>query len=486
MGTKHHPFIHLITILCCVLLASAIRKKIRNAQELIDLFEDPIDTTVKVNIELVNDLDFSGVNLNRPLGSGSNRNDITYSGVFQGNGYSIKNLVMNNGVSTNIMTSALFYKVKDSTFENLIIDSSCSFSSLNVGALAVSATGSLNVINVINKANIDGDQVVGAFVAVFEGNSVSFENCINNGDVTGSYGVGGFLGGVMSDSSVTSVTVNISNSINNGKITGSGTLGGLVSVFALRQPMTVTITNCTNNGIVTGKNDTVAGLVGSCLLVEDLINELTMTISNCINNGVITAQNHAAGLVGNVDHPAFSTLIINGVNKGTISAKNDIACGLLCTESTSNQNANITILNSVNKGSVRAEEDAHGIANIVTKASNIVSMGDVTSPSYPFTFWKNSKEASLYYGLYGKCLNCNADATIFYYNVDKGIYTVVEKGNNVQRLLNEESAKQHYGAKWTKELDLAFGLDPLSSSLLHSLSPIALALAFILIHVMDF
>ena len=73
MMAKHHPFIHLVAILGCVLLASAIRQKIRSAQELINLYDNVWDSTVKIDIDMVNDLDFSGIELQKPLGT--RRND---------------------------------------------------------------------------------------------------------------------------------------------------------------------------------------------------------------------------------------------------------------------------------------------------------------------------------------------------------------------------------------------------------------------------
>ena len=104
---------------------------------------------------------------------------------------------------------------------------------------------------------------------------------------------------------------------------------------------------------------------------------------------------------------------------------------------------------------------------------------------YTYTFWKESNDVDLYYGLHGKCLNCG-NATIFYFNVEKDVYIVAENGKEVQNLLNDEASKQRFGAKWTKELDLVPGESHVSGSFIHSLSPIVLALAFILIHVLDF
>ena len=152
MRRKCHPFIHLATILGCVVLASAVRR-IRSAQELTDLFKDVWDSPVRVDIDLMNDLDFSGIDFQKPLGYQYSGEVIPYSGVFQGNGHSIKGLIMNN---TIMDASALFYHVANATFKDLVIDSSCMFIGDAAGALSVVGEGSVTLINVRNEATITG------------------------------------------------------------------------------------------------------------------------------------------------------------------------------------------------------------------------------------------------------------------------------------------------------------------------------------------
>ena len=479
MRGKYHPFIHLAIILGCVVLASAVRW-IRSAQELIDLFKDVWDSPVRVDIDLMNDLDFSGIDFQKPLGYQYSGEVIPYSGVFQGNGHALKNLVMNG--TTQHVDMGLFFHVVNATFKNLVIDSSCSFNGGTVGGLSVYGEGSLAFINVRNEANIIGKYEVSPLVAWVHGGTITLDNCVNNGDITGDVGAAGLIQGV---NSYNKTIVKFSNCVNNGVITARGSAGGIVGQLFLREPMTVTMSNCTNNGFISVANEHAGGLVGHCWDDDIFGQDVKMMISDSFNNGDVIAQNYSGGIVGGMKWLTHSTIIINCENKGSVTVKKHFACGLICPFSFYSWETNTTIVNSVNKGTIKAEEYAFGIANRVATARNVVSMGDVISPSHSYTFWKDSNDVDLYYGLHGKCLNCG-NAAVFYFNVEKNVYIVAENGKEVQNLLNDEATKQHYGAKWTKELDLVPGESHVSGSFVHSLSPIVLAFAFILIHVLDF
>ena len=94
------------------------------------------------------------------------------------------------------------------------------------------------------------------------------------------------------------------------------------------------------------------------------------------------------------------------------------------------------------------------ITNIITKARNVVSMGDVTGSSGLFTFWNISIDVDLFFGLDSKCVNCTENTTLFEHNTNTGFYEVVGSGEHVHELLNAEVEKQNYGMFWTKELEL--------------------------------
>ena len=275
---------------------------------------------------------------------------------------------------------------------------------------------------------------------------MSFENCVNDGTVTGSQGVGGFVGQVEDN---TNMDMTISNSTSNGDVTGSDVVGGFVGWIGRNTNMTMTISNSTNNGNVIGGGN-VGGFVG--FIVGNT--NMTMTISNSVNNGDVTGSSFVGGFVGEVYSFSWSLFIINSANRGGVQAKSGMACGVFCVDPEYNINVNTTILNSINKGSVNARTNVYGITNNITKARNMVSMGDVTSSSGSYSFWNTSTDVDLFFGLKSKCKNCGANATLFEHNTNTRFYEVVESHKLVHELLNDEAVSQHFGMVWTSELEL--------------------------------
>ena len=480
--------------------------KVKYPQELINLFKS--GTTVNDTVQLVSDIDFSASTHTLPFGAFSNGTCVAFSGVFQGNGHSIKGFVMNNRYKTGYNNAGLFCSLVNATVENLVIDSSCSFTGYNAGALSVTVTGSLTVKHTTSNAFVNGRYRVGGFIGYVEylkqPTVVSFEHCANHGDVVGSNDhVGGLVGDISYNNNM---VLTISNSINNGKIIGRDEVGGLVGSIKYNTNKALTIDNSINNGIVTAQWS-AGGLIGNMnddknteIVIDSSHNNgfvigydsggfvgatsgntnMTITISNSINNEEITANSYVGGFIGYIVSSSSSlhtsVNIINSANKGSVSSKEGKACGFVCAYSKYNMEVKITIKNSINKGSVNAGTYAYGFANN-TVARNVVSMGDVTGLSGSFTFWNASTDAGLFYGLNGKCINCSDDATLFQHNTNTGFYEVVGSGEHVDDLLNQEEVSQHFCMMWTKELELVHSgreeCKPLSAAMIHALSPVA-------------
>ena len=88
-------------LLCCFVVALPLISTVSclpvsNADQLINLFKNAAGNTLDEDIELLDDLDFSHASLTLPLGAFSNGTCVPFSGVFQGNGYSICGLDMKN------------------------------------------------------------------------------------------------------------------------------------------------------------------------------------------------------------------------------------------------------------------------------------------------------------------------------------------------------------------------------------------------------
>ena len=459
--------------------------EVTSAQQLIKVLNISEANHFDASITLLDDLDFSDSALTLPFGVSSDGSCVSYTGVFEGNGHTIKGLVMNNEDNQGYNNAGLFCALGNATFENLVIDSSCSFTGYSyAGALSVSLTGSLDITNVTNKAAVSGDDGAGGFVGIIQSSSnlnISFSNSVSNGIVTGIYGMGGFVGMIQSNSDL---NISFSYSINNGIVTGSYIMGGFVGVIYENNNMKMTISNCVNNGLITGIDGLVGGFTGgfwdnrymeiiisNCVNNGQITGELavggfvggieqengtSMILFNCTNTGEINGTDFIGGLVGfigsELDQHSVSFSIISSANKGNVLAVS-FACGMICVYFKNRGDVNGTVLNSINKGSVKATTNAYGITDTITKARNVVSMGEVTA-SGSFTFWNISTDVDLFFGLDGKCVNCTGNTTLFVHNTSTGFYEVVGSGKHVHDLLNAEVEKQNYGMVWTKELEL--------------------------------
>ena len=265
----------------------------------------------------------------------------------------------------------------------------------------------------------------------------------NSGNVTGSgKNVGGFIGYIFGN-------VTISYSTNSGSVTGKDYTGGFIGSFGTG---TISLIGCINKGTI-GQFWYVGGFIGQVSGTS-----VVMTISNCTNSGEITGSGIIGGLIGLIFSSSDLTLveIINSVNNATVSADSGTAYGLFNVKTSSSGNVRTTLLNSLNRGTIKAQASGYGIANIVTKARSVVSMGSVTGSSN-FTFWDSPSssptDADLFFGLEGSCVDCQKEQLI---RQKEGVYEVVETGAYVHDLLSNESVRENYGMMWSKELDVVF------------------------------
>lgn len=419
------------SLLFCVvfalfLIGTVSSVQVETADDLINIFEAASGTALKEDIDLLADLDFSGKDLTLPFGASSSGGCVAYSGVFHGNGHSIKGLQMNATNNTKYHHAGLFCGLKDAIVENLVIDSSCSFIGEYVGALGVSITGSLAVKNVTNKAFVNGSADVGGFIGgikeVKQETVVSFENCTNDGSVVASSKyLGGFVGYI---GQCTSINMAFSNCTNNVFVSGdkSGAGGFLGSVWGNKN-MTMTLSHCTNNGNTTVNGGGVGGFVSSIVnneiisvVFSDCINNgnvmsdhsyqggfvaiissntnMTMMISRCVNNGIITGgDSFSGGFVGSISGRKNTTVTIsNSINNGNVTGSSNVGglVGQVYSSSTSDSIL-FTVINSANKGTVSAKSNLGcGLFcvspedyNMNTTVLNSINKGDVVAREKP-------------------------------------------------------------------------------------------------------
>ena len=416
------------SLLFCVvfglfLIGTVSSVQVETADDLINIFEAASGTTLKEDIDLLGDLDFSGKDLTLPFGATSSGRCVAYSGVFHGNGHSIKGLQMNATDNTQYRHAGLFCGLKDATVENLVIDSSCSFIGRYVGALGVSITGSLAVKNVTNKAFVNGSADVGGFIGGIEyleqETVVSFENCTNDGSVVASSKyLGGFVGFI---GQCTSITMAFSNCTNNIFVSGdkSGAGGFLGSVWGNKN-MTMTLSHCTNNGNTTVNEGGVGGFVSS--IVNNEI--ISVVFSDCINNGnVMSDHSYQGGFVAIISSNTNMTMAISRcANNGIITGGKFFSGGFVGSIS-DNKNTTVTISNSINNGNVTGRSFVGGLVGQVYSSS--------TSYSIFFTVInsanKGTVSAKSYYGCGLFCVSPEN------YNMNTTVLNSINKGGVVAR-----------------------------------------------------
>ena len=169
-----------------------------------------------------------------------------FSGTFDGNGYIITGLYINDSDATY---QGLFSFATGATIHDVgIINSSISASSC--GAIAGRAYNS-EIYSCFSNATISGESdIVGGLVAYHVASSV--RNCYNKGSVSGAGDVGGISGSCSGDGEIV-------NCYNTGAISSSGSnVGGIAGLTG----QSFTVANCFTTGSVTGSSNYKGAVVG--------------------------------------------------------------------------------------------------------------------------------------------------------------------------------------------------------------------------------
>ena len=244
---------------------------ISTAEELAKLATMTNNGKVTDNAEFVlaNDIDLSAYRENggwTPIGT----EEYVFSGIFDGNGYKVKNLYINRADDGY---QGLFGDSGQATFSNLGIENANITGAIDTGALV--GVGSSSISNCYSTGNVVGTRAVGGLAGTVGAQSSScIAKSYSTCSVEGASSVGGLAGsgGDISDSYFT------------GKVVGTENIGGLVGLFV------GSITNSYATGSVLGDSK-VGGLVGQALLS-------ILDMDNCYSTGDVVGAANVGGLVG--------------------------------------------------------------------------------------------------------------------------------------------------------------------------------------------
>ena len=286
--------------------------------------------------ELTNDINLSDIEW---LGN-------NFNGVFDGKGYSIKNMSFVGTIKNTDANFGLFSQgsgivqnvnIKDATIiAEVSSDTETHYNANCGGIFGVASVAIINNCTVDNYSvltvkNTSGEVSVGGLVGFLEGTTNIIINCINSGSISANSAnaqtnnkavAGGLVGKIGYRATF------ITNCTNNGNINATSTAwfayaGGLVGEFSVGDPSILNFTNCANNGNVTAASINFNAYAGG--LLGEFGSGSNMYISNCINVGSITVKspdyldNIGGGLVGDLYYGSAS--MINCINVGSLNGK---------------------------------------------------------------------------------------------------------------------------------------------------------------------
>ena len=202
------------------------------------------------------------------IGKDTRKQDLPYSGTFDGNGHTISGLNVNYGDKNG----GLFCCVKSATIKNLTVAGSVTYSSGN---------------------GVDYGGIVGC------ADSSTIENCTNRCNVTGNWYAGGIVG-LSADSDIIGCANfgNISSPFRSGGICGKIT--GQVDAYGID----ATIRDCYNVGMVSGKY--AGGITG-----QSDSGSIDILIANCYNVGSLHGSDYMGEIIGDPLSATSCTTIDN-------------------------------------------------------------------------------------------------------------------------------------------------------------------------------
>lgn len=302
-----------------------------------------------LTVYLANDIDMRGITY-KPMGGGSGEGSTTpFRGTFDGQGYEIKNLVIETSGQQHI---GLIANAQEATIKNVILGEGCviSGSTNRVGGIVGGITGeggTTTIDNCWNKAAVsstggsfvggivgyvfvtgvkawkkDGQQATQADVDEFVKTAKCVvTNCTNTGAVSTS-GSGRDVGGIVGGSQI---SMEISNCRNAGAIVGVGTdatkgVGGIIGRIAGVSTVPVSsVTGCINNGAVDPGKTAAGGILGCAAMAG-------ITVKNCKNFGAITASATETAVTNGIwgaEKADKNTNATGENNEGTVAAAED-------------------------------------------------------------------------------------------------------------------------------------------------------------------
>ena len=203
------------------------------------------------------------------IGKDTRKQDLPYSGTFDGNGHTISGL----NVNYRDKNGGLFCYVKSATIKNLTVAGSVTHSSGNGGAYGgiVGCADSSTIENCTNRCTVTGNWHAGGIVGWSEDSDII--GCANFGNISSPFRSGGICGIVAGKNDADGIDATIRDCYNVGMV--SGKYAGGITGQSDSGSIDILIANCYNVGSLHGSDDT-GEIIGDPLSASSLT-----TIDNC-------------------------------------------------------------------------------------------------------------------------------------------------------------------------------------------------------------
>ncbi|MBQ7347985.1 MAG: hypothetical protein IJW55_08510 [Clostridia bacterium] len=365
-------------------------------------------------VYLAADIDMSGITNFEPIGNPKTGvldadAGAAFCGIFDGQGHTIKNLVMTSESEADNVVVALFGKLYCGAIINLVIDSTCSFTYTGGNATARTAalvghafctnnstytvitsfmanvygvsdgTGLWYIYNVENNADVsaNGGSVAGLVTNGFSWRTVEpmVKNCTNNGDITASGEVQ--LATAIGDACAGGVVgymirryLTVENCVNTGDVSAPGIAAGLWAGIdpkaepSVNDKESMCVINSTNSGAITA-GYAAGGILGA-------MEKTNMVVRGCTNTGTVISGEYAGGLVGYANHNA--PIIENNTNSGATYSASGLGGGLYGAQAST---LPTSVVNCTDNGTLAVNAGYQGVA--AEDLVDLTGIADITS-----------------------------------------------------------------------------------------------------------
>ena len=363
--------------------------KIDSGSMLVDFFSN--EENFDKYVVLTDDVDLDG--LRWPYNHGRYP---SFSGHFDGDNYSIKNLLVESDSTTGFMDIQEGGVFENVSFESASINITSGGGNPKYLSIFTENHGTIRNVSVDAESKISAISQYGSAINLYIGGIVGFngptgviENVSNAAEIDFKFNTLKAVGGIAGISAG-----KIDSAVNKAEIINNETqsqIGGIVGQAVQGSE----IVNSINEGNITGKDSAggIVGIIGNYTSDDSIPSVGGVRISNVINTGDISAA-AASGIVGSVKSDLDAPIELSAVtNEGSVTG-DDIA-GII-TNASSFFGPEIIVIGAANTGSLTGGNSIAGIVNNNEKSQFADTIVNITAA---YSSGEKSGTALLYNGV---------------------------------------------------------------------------------------